>query len=99
MGTSGWVSVLATGISAWQLYEARQHVSSTYGAWLLYHEGRPNNPDWDGAIENLFWARYKDAESAESALWATTAMAAGTTAAEVGKAMVACGPTLAVPEP
>jgi hypothetical protein len=99
MGTSGWASVLATGISAWQLFEARQQVASTYGAWQLYHDGRPNNPNWDGAVENLFWANYKNAESAETALWTTTAAAAGTTVTEVGKSMLACAPTLAAPEP
>jgi hypothetical protein len=99
MGPSGWLSVLATGISAWQLFEAREQVRDSYRAWELYHNGRSDNPNWDLATENLFWANFESAQSTETALWATTAAAALSTTAEIGKAIVACSPTLAIPEP
>ena len=63
------------------------------------YNGQAGNPDWNQATGNLFWANFQNAQSAETALWATTAAASSSTLYEVGRAVVACAPTLAIPEP
>lgn len=99
MGTAGWSAVLSAGVSGWELYAAREHVRDSYGAWLLYHQGSASNPNWDAATDNLFWADYTAAESAEKQLWLAAGSSSTTAAVLVGRAAVACLPTLAVPEP
>jgi hypothetical protein len=95
LGADGWASLGMSALAAFEVYSARKDVRNKHAAWEDYKL----DPDWSRGVEALHKAAYDDAVSAEGAMWRALTASGVVSAFALGKAAVACGPTLGAPVP
>ncbi|HET6228620.1 MAG TPA: hypothetical protein VFE05_00995 [Longimicrobiaceae bacterium] len=102
MGFTGWAAIGATGISAYQMYEARKSTDDKYREYIEYnnaHYAYGSTSPYDPLLEKLLYNNYMESRNNENVLWAQLSLSGGVALRAIGVAAAVCWPIGVAPEP